>query len=106
MKNKHSKKRVLLLMVCVLVCMLTACTTKLKGTYTSTEGLVRQSFTFEEDTVGVSAFGIEVEGDYVIEDGVITITYNLLGFNYSIEKSFEKDGKSIFIDGVEFVKED
>jgi transcriptional regulator with XRE-family HTH domain len=51
------------------------------------------------------AFGIEVEGEYLIEDGEITITYSLLGLRYDWVKSFEKDGSSIFIDGTEFVKE-
>lgn len=93
-------------LVCVLVCTLTACTTTLSGTYTSKEGLVEQSFTFKEDNkVEVSAFGIEVEGEYLIEDGEITITYSLLGLRYDWVKSFEKDGSSIFIDGTEFVKE-
>ena len=53
----------------------------------------------------VSAFGIDIEGDYVIEDGEITITYNLLGLKYDMVKSFERKGSSIFIDGTEFVKE-
>ena len=55
--------------------------------------------------IEVSAFGVEVEGDYIIEDGQITITYSLLGLKYDMVKSFEKSGSSIFIDGKEFVKE-
>ena len=94
------------LLVCLLVCTLTACTTTLKGTYTSKEGLIEQSFTFMEDNkVKVSAFGINVEGEYRIEDGEITITYSLFGLSYDWVKSFKKDGNSIFIDGTEFIKE-
>lgn len=105
-KNVFKKLVAALLLVCVMVCTLTACTTTLKGTYTSKEGLVEQSFTFKEDNkVEVSAFGIDVEGEYLIEDGKITITYSLLGLSYDWVKSFEKDGSSIFIDGTEFVKE-
>ena len=105
-KNVFKKLVAALLLVCVMVCTLTACTTTLKGTYTSKEGLIEQSFTFEEDNkVEVSAFGIDVEGEYLIEDGKITITYSLLGLSYDWVKSFEKDGSSIFIDGTEFVKE-
>ena len=86
--------------------MLTACSSNLSGTYSNDEGLVKQSFTFkEENKVEVSAFGINVEGEYRIEDGTITITYNFLGLRYDWEKSFEKKGNSIFIDGSEFVKE-
>lgn len=108
MKQKKAFKKIVaaLMLVCVMVCTLTACTTTLKGTYTSKEGLIEQSFTFKEDNkVEVSAFGIDVEGEYLIEDGEITITYSLLGLSYDWVKSFEKDGSSIFIDGTEFVKE-
>ena len=99
--------RVFALVLAVIAIMgcLTACSTKLKGTYTS-EGLISQSFTFKEDNVVVvSAFGINAEGTYHIEDDTITITYKLLNISYDMEKSFEKDGKTIIIDGTEFVKE-
>lgn len=105
---KKSLKRIvsLLLMASMLMCVLTACTTKLSGTYTNDEGLVKQSFTFKEDNkVEVSAFGIDVEGEYLIEDDTITITYSLLNLSYDWKKSFEKKGNSIFIDGTEFIKE-
>lgn len=105
---KKNLKRIvsLLLLTTMLVCVLTACTTKLSGTYTNDEGIIKQSFTFKEDNkVEVSAFGIDVEGKYLIEDGKITITYSLLNLSYDWEKSFEKKGSSIFIDGTEFIKE-
>lgn len=105
-KKKCFKSIVAVLLVCIMMCTLTACTTKLSGTYTAKEGLIEQSFTFKEDNiVEMSAFGIEIEGEYVIEDGEITITYSLLGLSYDWVKSFKKDGNSIFIDGTEFVKE-
>jgi len=105
-KRKALKQIAALVLVFALALTFTACTTKLNGTYTSTEGLITQSFTFKDDNVvEVSAFGIEVEGEYLIEDGEITITYSLLGLSYDWVKSFEKDGSSIFIDGTEFVKE-
>lgn len=106
MKKKFSGIVSLLLLTISLMCMLTACATNLNGTYTNDEGLVKQSFTFKEDNqVKVSAFGIDVEGEYLIEDDKIIITYSLLNLSYDLEKSFEKDGDSIFIDGTEFIKE-
>ncbi len=104
---KKAMKRVgVILLACVMVLTMVACSTTLKGTYTSKSGLIEQKFIFKEDNrVAVSAFGIDVEGDYEIKDGEITITYSLLGLSYDWVKSFEKDGDSIFIDGTEFVKE-
>ncbi len=88
-----------------MTCALASCSTKLSGKYTS-DGIIAQSFTFKEDNIVViSAFGIEAEGKYKIEDGRITITYKLLNLSYDWEKSFEKDGDTIIIDGTEFVKE-
>ena len=59
----------------------------------------------QTDVVVISAFGINAEGTYKIEDNTITITYKLLNLSYDLEKSFEKDGNKIIIDGTEFVKE-
>lgn len=105
MGKKILKISVSLLLIGVLMLTFVSCTTTLNGTYTSKEGIIEQSFTFKDDKVSVSAFGINVEGDYVIKDGEITITYSLFGLKYDWVKSFKKDGKSIFIDGTEFVKE-
>lgn len=106
MSKKSMRIIATLLLICVMACTLAACSKGLSGTYTSKEGLVKQSFTFKEDNrVEVSAFGINVEGEYQINDGKITITYSLFGLSYDWEKSFEEKGNSIFIDGTEFVKE-
>ena len=105
---KKNFKRILsfLLLTVFLICMLTSCSTKLKGTYVNDDGIIKQSFTFKEDNkVDVSAFGLSIEGEYLIEDDTITITYSLLNLSYDWEKSFDKKGDSIFIDGTEFVKE-
>ncbi len=105
-KKKLFKSMVVAYIACVILIILTSCATKLNGTYTTEGELIEQSLTFKEDNkVEVSAFGVEVEGEYVIEDGEITITYSLLGLHYDWVKSFKKNGNSIFIDGTEFVKE-
>ena len=95
-----------LLLVCTIAGIFAACSTTLNGTYTYKEGLVEQSFTFKKDNkVDVSAFGIDIEGEYEIKDGEITITYSLFGLSYDWVKSFKRDGKDIVIDGLKFVKE-
>ena len=105
MSKRIMKKSVAAMLVILMIGLLAGCTTTLKGTYVNKEGLVEQRLTFEDGKVEMSAFGIEVEGDYAIEDGKLIITYHLLGLSYDWERSFEKDGSSIFIDGTEFVKE-
>lgn len=106
MKTKTLNGTLTLVMICALLFTLTGCGTTLKGTYTNTDGYFEQSFTFLEDNkVRVTAFDIDIEGEYEIDEGTITITYSLFNLHYDWVKSFKKDGKSIFIDGVEFVKE-
>ena len=106
MRTKTLKCLVATLLICTMTFALTACAANLKGTYTNSAGLIEQSVIFKENNrVALSAFGIELEGDYIIKDGEITITYHLLGISYDWVKSFKKDGSSIYIDGTEFVKE-
>ena len=107
MVNRRGLKFVaLVLVMCLMVCALAACKTTLSGTYVNKGVLLEQRMTFKDDNkVAVSAFGIEIEGDYVIEDGTITITYTLLGLSYDWVKSFEKNGDTIIVDGTAFVKE-
>lgn len=103
MKRKKSACG-LLVFVLLLSFGLTGCGSKLSGTYVA-DGIVDQTFTFQEDNVVVfSAFGVDAEGIYKIEDDKIIITYKFLNLSYDWEKSFEKDGDTIYIDGTEFVK--
>ena len=103
---KNIKTIISFVLICVIVCSFVACSSTLSGTYTNKDGIIEQSFIFEKDNiVKVSAFGVNIEGEYVIKDGEITITYNILGLKYDLVKSFEKKGNSIFIDGAEFIKE-
>lgn len=105
MFKRYFKSVIAILLAVAVMCTFAGCTTTLNGTYTNDDGLVTQSFTFDRDgNVKMSAFGIDVQGTYVIEDGEITITYSLLSFSYDWTQTFERKGNSIFIDGTEFVK--
>jgi len=105
MGKKCMKKVVAATLVILMLGLFAGCTTTLKGTYINKEGLVEQRLTFEDGKVEMSAFGVEIEGDYAIEEDEIVITYHLLGLSYDWARNFRKDGNSIFIDGTEFVKE-
>lgn len=105
-KGKRIKVLVVMVLIIALAFTLTACVSKLSGTYSTTDGLFKQSLTFMEDNkVKVSAFGIDVEASYTIEKDMIIFTYSLMNLHYDMEMSFEKDGDVIFIDGTRFVKE-
>lgn len=104
-EKKIQRVTSLLLLVCLLMCMLTACGTTLNGRYVATDSLIEHSYVFDKDNkVKFSLNGVNAEGEYLIEDNTITITYGILGLSYDMEMSFEKKGKSIFIDGVEYIK--
>ena len=106
MFKKILSRTVAVLLICVLACSLTACSTKLNGKYVAKDSLLEQSFTFLSDNkVKMSAFNVNVEGEYMIEDDEITITYGLLGLSYDWVNTFKKEGSSIFIGDTEFVKE-
>lgn len=103
---KIVKRIVALLLVCAALYTLFGCAAALNGTYKSKDGLIEQTVTFSKgNKISVSAFGVEIEGDYVIKDGTLVITYTVLGLRTEWEKKFEKNGNSIFIDGTEFIKE-
>lgn len=104
-ENTVKKMLVVLMMICVVLCT-TACSASLNGTYTSKDEIVEQSFTFKKgNKVEVSAFGLYIEGDYEIDEDQITITYSIFDIGYKWKASFSKEKDSIFVDGVEFVKE-
>ena len=110
MKNcKGVKKTLAASLIGLVLCMLFACSVSsdvLIGRYTNKDGIVETSFVFKDDNkIEVAALNFGVEGEYLIENGEITITYSLLGFSYDWVKSFERTGDSIFIDGIEYVKE-
>ncbi len=97
----------IVLLFCLILTFLAACSTnnKLSGTYKS-KGIIAQTFTFSGDNnVTMSAFGINASGTYKLDEDAMSITYNLLGMEYTWNCKFEKSGSSIFIEGTEFVKE-
>ncbi len=107
MIHKHTYKYYFTAFLVVFLFCLTACSKQLNGTYTS-DGVIKQSFTFKPDNVVVmSAFGINAEGTYKIQNDKIIITYKFANLNYisyDWTRDFEEKGNSIFIDGTEFKK--
>lgn len=95
----------ILLLLTLLIITLVSCSKKLSGTYAS-EGLIAQTFTFKDDNVTMSAFGINISGKYRIEDDKIIITYSLLGKETDWSQSFSKSGNIIIIGGTAFTKQD
>lgn len=102
--NSMKKKIAVIVVVLCLAISLTACGSKLSGTYAST-GIISQTFAFEGSNVTMSAFGINASGTYKIEGDSIIITYNLFGSEQSMTQSFKKDGKTIYIGGTAFNKQ-
>ena len=95
----------LVLAALLLVVSLAACGgSKLKGTYVS-QGSSVVTYTFDGDTVVMSAFGIEIEGTYHIDGDEITFTYSYFGIEDSETESFSRSGDTITIDGLVFVKQ-
>lgn len=104
-KRKCMQSVAVVVLVCMLLVSMAACAPVLRGTY-STEGVLKQSVTFKDNNeISLSAFGIDINGTYRIENDKIIITYSILNISTDWEKSFKKDGDSIFIDGTEFIKE-
>lgn len=76
----------------------------LMGTYTSSDGL--QYFTFSgTNTVKMSLSIFSATGTYLIQGDKIVIEYSLLNQSDTMEAGFSRIGNSIYIDGVEFVKQ-
>ena len=104
---KKSIARIFAVMLTVVVLLTAvACTRRLSGSYAS-EGLLGSTYTFDGDSVTVSSnnLGISIKGTYKIEKDTMTLTYNVLGVSTTDTVSFEKKGNSIFLDGVEYVKQ-
>jgi hypothetical protein len=86
----------------ILAASLASCENKLSGTYKSEEG-TSYKFSLLGDKVVMNYIGIDVEGTYELdeENGKIYIT--ILGDRQ--EYTFSKDGKTIVINDIEYVKD-
>lgn len=105
MKRYILKAAGLLISLILLTACLTSCN-KLSGSYTSdTEGDVDTTYKFSlfSDKITMSYLGIELNGTYEIDEdnGKIYITF--VGDRQ--EYTYEKNGKTITIDGVVYNKE-
>lgn len=102
---KYHKKAIrFLALICLMTMFLTACgDSGLNGTYIST-GTISQSFTFSDETIVMSAFGINATGTYEIKDGNIIISYTLFGQDCVWTQSFSQSGDTINIGGTDFIK--
>ena len=75
------------------------------GTYVAANGFTSQSFTFKGDEVTMSAFGINATGKYTITDGTMKVSYRMFGQDYTWSCSIKLDGKKLYMDGEEFIKQ-
>ena len=119
MCNNTKKLIALLISATLILALFTACSSsgELKGTYYAANsnlfsGPQFSSITFSSNNrVSMSAMGIVgTEGTYQMNGGSIELSYkepSLMGEGKAVVKTmtFERSGKSIFLDGYEFVKE-
>lgn len=112
--KKIAKTLAVILIAGTIICTFASCTQTLKGTYASTTDVgtvLNGNLTFDKENkvsgeITAPIIGtVSIDGTYSIEDNNITFTYSIFGINKDVTYSFEKDGKSIIIDGTEFVKQ-
>ncbi len=105
MKGEITMKKIIsMIMVCVLLVgmLFTLASCGLSGTYEDEYGLTTYTFKGKEFTC--EGLGMEIEGTYEIKGDEITFTYEFGNAEISKTYSFERDGKTIIIDGVEYEK--
>ncbi|MBR4344393.1 MAG: hypothetical protein IKP88_17110 [Lachnospiraceae bacterium] len=105
LKNSH-KKILSILMILVMILSLSACSgDRIDGTYISNDA-AKQKFTFKDNTVTMSAFGLNVDGTFELNDTQIVITYTIPILGDQVWRaSFSKNGKNLIISGTEFIKQ-
>ncbi len=96
----------IILCLAAAVTLFASCGTTLKGTYAPADG-GSGTITFEEENkITGELFGFSVSGTYTIDKDTIKIeSEKVFGIGVSKDYSFDKSGKSIFIDGKEYIKQ-
>lgn len=61
-------------------------------------------FEFSGKDVKASIAGLSIDGTYEIKDGKIYLTYDIAGVSMTKDFSYEKNGDTITIGGVEYTK--
>ena len=117
MKSKGKRSIAPLLMIALIVgtmLFLSACSDSLDGTWVPAQaGAGFQSVTFDGNRISIPP--ITIMGDtpgtginitYVISDGELIVTQSAMGVDIEISRfSFRRDGNSIFLNDVEYVRE-
>ncbi len=100
------KKIAVLLMLVILVGLLAGCGGKLSGTYVPVDDYYSEydALTFKGNKVTFTTWGFDTSGTYKIKGDQITLKANFYGYEAEETLSFSKKGKSIFIDGEEYVR--
>jgi hypothetical protein len=103
---KAKRISALILAMLLLAAFLTACGGGgLDGTYTTRETLLTNSVTFNKDKVTITVLELNISGTYKISGSNFIVTTNTLGVESEQTMSFERKGKSLFIEGVEYIKD-
>ena len=91
------------LMLVILLCCFASCGNRLNGTYVCEDSSIYTTYKFSafSDKLVMSIIGVPLNGTYEIDGDKIYITIA----NDRQEYTYSKDGKTIYIDGVAYVKE-
>jgi|GEM_PF-3730657 len=102
--NKTTTRITALILATILLMLaLTACS-GLSGTYYSTS--TGRSYTFSgTNKVTEMSYGLSIPAKYKISGKNMEITYTVLGTPVTQSYTYEKKGKSIFLNGAEYVKQ-
>lgn len=97
----------IIIVLVVLLLLLAGCSSRLNGTYYSTNGYVTETVSFSSpNKITMSAFGVNLSGTYTINGSNIQITYEILGgLSTTMNQTFSQKGNSVFIGGQEFTKQ-
>lgn len=103
MKRYILRFAALLIMLAILSCSFISCSNSLSGTYVCQDSVIYTTYKFSpfSDKLVMSVLSVSLNGTYEIDGDKIYITIA----NDRQEHTYSKDGKTIYIDGVAYVKE-